>query len=52
VKADIEKLLLLNKPLSITTGFDRPNLYFEVLRPKRKSPACRPFLPNEQVKAE
>jgi ATP-dependent DNA helicase RecQ len=44
VKADIEKLLLLNKPLSITTGFDRPNLYFEVLRPKKKEPCLQAFL--------
>ncbi len=28
VKADIEKLLELKKALRITTGFDRPNLYF------------------------
>jgi ATP-dependent DNA helicase RecQ len=36
VKADINKLLLLQDPLRITTGFDRPNLYFEVVRPKSK----------------
>ena len=28
VKADIEKLLDLHDPISITTGFNRPNLYF------------------------
>jgi len=37
VKNDIIRLLGLNNPLSITTGFDRPNLYFEVVRPKNKS---------------
>lgn len=36
VKEDIERLLLLRDPLHITTGFDRPNLYFAVERPKNK----------------
>ena len=37
VKRDIHRLLNLNDPLNITTGFDRPNLYFEVVKPKNKS---------------
>ena len=36
VKDDIEYSLKLKKPLRITTGFDRPNLRFEVIRPKHK----------------
>lgn len=36
VKVDIEGSLGLVAPLKITTGFDRPNLRFEVLRPKHK----------------
>lgn len=36
VKDDIEKLLALCEPLRITTGFDRPNLFFEVMQPKSK----------------
>lgn len=44
VKDDMEKLLLLQNPLRITTGFDRPNLYFEVVRPKRKDSYLRAFL--------
>ncbi len=36
VKEDIEKSLKLKAPFRITTGFDRPNLKFEVLRPKKK----------------
>ena len=36
VKADIENLLQLEKPLSVTTGFNRENLYFEVRRPENK----------------
>ncbi len=36
VKEDIAKLLLLDGPLKVTTGFDRPNLFFSVERPKNK----------------
>jgi ATP-dependent DNA helicase RecQ len=36
VRNDICKLLVLCKPLSVNTGFDRPNLYFEVQKPKDK----------------
>ena len=36
VKADMEALLELHNPLCITTGFDRPNLYFGVEKPKSK----------------
>ena len=36
VKEDIETLLALNAPLRVTTGFDRENLYFEVMHPADK----------------
>ena len=36
VKKDIIRLLGLREPLCLTTGFDRPNLYFEVVKPKNK----------------
>ena len=36
VKSDIVRLLRMRDPLSVTTGFDRPNLYFEVAKPKNK----------------
>ncbi len=36
VKADIKRLLELSSPYEITTGFDRPNLYFGVIKPKNK----------------
>ena len=36
VKEDISKMLCLNNPFSITTGFDRPNLYFSVITPDSK----------------
>lgn len=37
VKEDIERALELREPFRITTGFDRPNLKFTVLRPKNKN---------------
>lgn len=36
VQKDIRRLLKLNDPVSRVTGFDRPNLYFEVLHPDSK----------------
>ncbi|MGL4736287.1 MAG: DNA helicase RecQ [Cellulosilyticaceae bacterium] len=36
VKNDIQKLLALEEPYVLTTGFDRPNLYFEVDKPKKR----------------
>ena len=36
VKDDIISLLALDNPFSITTGYDRENLYFSVLRPNGK----------------
>ena len=39
VRTDIEKLLALETPFYINTGFDRPNLYFEVQKPAEKTAA-------------
>ena len=36
VKKDILELLQLNEPVEVTTGFDRPNLYFSVIKPSDK----------------
>jgi ATP-dependent DNA helicase RecQ len=36
VKDDILKMLQLQNPFRITTGFDRPNLRFSVMRPENK----------------
>ena len=44
VKKDIIRLLGLREPLSITTGFDRPNLYFEVATQKNKSKYFRELI--------
>ena len=37
VSDDIVRLLELRDPLRVTTGFDRPNLSFEVVHPRQKS---------------
>lgn len=37
VRDDIKTLLRLVSPLVVTTGFDRPNLFFSVMQPKNKS---------------
>ncbi len=36
VREDIVRLLRLREPVEVRTGFDRPNLFFSVLRPKNK----------------
>ncbi len=37
VRDDIIRFLRLNNPFVLTTGFDRPNLFFSTLRPQKKS---------------
>lgn len=44
VREDIVRLLGLETPLTLVTGYDRPNLYFEVCRPRSKSGALRDLL--------
>ncbi len=48
VKDDIVRLLRLRGPVCITTGFDRPNLFFEVERPKHKYAALEAILRGKQ----
>ena len=36
VREDVERILKLQDPVRTITGFDRPNLYFEVLHPQQK----------------
>lgn len=48
VKDDIEYLLKLRTPFRITTGFDRPNLKFEVIRQKKKLTALFEIL-NKRI---
>lgn len=44
VKADVKSLLGLRRPFEVTTGFDRPNLYFGVLSEKDKLGFIRSYL--------
>jgi ATP-dependent DNA helicase RecQ len=44
VKADIESALKLKNPFCITTGFDRPNLYFAVEKPENKMRSLKKHL--------
>ena len=44
VREDIEKLLELQNPYRVVTGFDRPNLYFEVVRPESRKSYLRDLL--------
>ena len=39
VRQDVIRLLRLQDPITVNTGFDRPNLYFEVLHPKSRDAA-------------
>lgn len=36
VREDVERILKLKNPIRTVTGFDRPNLYFEVIHPELK----------------
>ena len=44
VRDDVERILGLRDPVRTVTGFDRPNLYFEVQHPEGKDKALRQLL--------
>ena len=44
VREDIIRLLELEQPYTVTTGFDRKNLFFEVQTPKNKYKAAREYI--------
>jgi len=48
VRADIVRLLQLHDPVSVTTGFDRENLYFSVFRPDDKKAALLQLLESRR----
>jgi len=48
VRNDIERILELNDPLRVVTGFDRPNLHFEVLKPRNKPATLLELIKNRQ----
>ena len=51
VRADIVRLLRLDDPVEVVTGFDRPNLYFDVLRPKSKKDTLLALLERHRGKS-
>ena len=51
VRQDIAQILQLRNPLRVVTGFDRPNLRFEVRRPKQKLPALIELVQQRRDKA-
>lgn len=50
VRLDVARILKLRNPLSLTTGFDRGNLYFEVAKPKNKPSYLRELLRQREGK--
>jgi len=51
VRDDIEQILKLREPLCLTTGFDRPNLKFEVQKPKNKLNTLRALVNSRHGKS-
>ena len=51
VKEDIVRLVRLRQPLVAATGFDRPNLYLEVVRPKSKPAYLRDYITRHSGKS-
>lgn len=51
VKDDIIKILKLNQPFVVATGFDRENLYFEVQKPNDKYRSVINYLTNNPDKS-
>ena len=50
VRDDVERILGLQQPLRIITGYDRPNLRFEVVRPESKPLELLDFVEARQDK--
>lgn len=51
VRSDMTRLLGLRDPMELVTGFDRPNLYFEVLKPKKKLPTLLTLVAQRRDKS-
>ena len=51
VREDIIELIKLEKPFTMATGFDRPNLYFEVQKPVDKYEALLKYLKDNSGKS-
>ena len=51
VREDVERILKLREPVRTATGFDRPNLSFEVIHPDRKDPELLRILASRRRKS-
>lgn len=51
VRQDVEKILNLNQPVRAVTGYDRPNLYFEVIHPELKDRELKRLLTERRGKS-
>lgn len=51
VREDVERILQLRVPIRTTTGFDRPNLYFEVIQTDEKEKELRRLLAARSKKS-
>ncbi len=51
VRQDVEKMLKLKQPVRAVTGFDRPNLYFDVIHPELKDRELKRLLTERRGKS-
>ena len=51
VREDVERILKLQNPVRTITGFDRPNLYFDVLHPELKDRELKRILAERRGKS-
>lgn len=51
VREDVERILQLRDPVRTVTGFDRPNLYFDVLHPELKDRELKRILTGKRGKS-
>ena len=51
VREDVERILKLQEPVRMVTGFDRPNLSFEVIHLDRKDPELLRILAHRRSKS-
>lgn len=50
VRRDVEKILKLKNPVRTVTGFDRPNLFFDVIHPELKERELKSLLAKRRGK--
>ena len=51
VRQDVERILMLRSPVRTVTGFDRPNLHFEVQKPEMRDQQLRQLIRHRQGKS-